>query len=179
MPIALRGALIRALGIFGAALFMVHVAVHSALAADLSWPDMSLPNPWHTPGAIDPAITQANIAATICKHGYTAIVRPPARLTNQLKSAQLRDWKYADRNPRDFEEDHLISLEFRGTPRDPRNLWPEPYAGQWGARVKDQVEDRLHRLVCAGKLPLATAQHMIATDWISAYRRTVAPAKKH
>lgn len=174
MSHALRGALLRALAIFGAALFVGHVAVHSALAADLS-----LPNRARTPGVTDPAITQTNIGATICKHGYTAIVRPPARFTGKLKEAQLRDWHYADTKPRDFEEDHLISLELGGAPRDPRNLWPEPYAGPWGARVKDQAEDALHRLVCARKLPLATAQHLIATDWISAYRQYAAPAKKH
>jgi hypothetical protein len=30
--------------------------------------------------------------------------------------------------------------------------------------VKDKLEDQLHALVCAGKLPLAQAQHEIAAD---------------
>jgi len=34
--------------------------------------------------------------------------------------------------------------------------------------VKDRLEQRLHQLVCAGQLDLATAQHDIATDWIGA-----------
>jgi len=41
----------------------------------------------------------------------------------------------------------------------------------WNARVKDQLEQRLHELVCSGKLDLATAQHDIAVDWIAAYRK--------
>jgi hypothetical protein len=29
--------------------------------------------------------------------------------------------------------------------------------------------------VCSGDMPLATAQHLIATDWIDAWRQFVAP----
>jgi hypothetical protein len=39
--------------------------------------------------------------------------------------------------------------------------------------VKDRLEDRLHELVCAGRLSLPEAQKAIATDWIVAYRRYV------
>jgi hypothetical protein len=41
----------------------------------------------------------------------------------------------------------------------------------WNAHVKDKLEDRLHGLVCAGKLPIEQAQREIATDWIAAYER--------
>jgi len=41
----------------------------------------------------------------------------------------------------------------------------------WSAHVKDKLEDRLHALVCAGKLPMEQAQREIATDWIAAYER--------
>jgi hypothetical protein len=37
--------------------------------------------------------------------------------------------------------------------------------------VKDALEDRLHDMVCSGQLDLATAQHDIATNWISAYKK--------
>jgi len=36
-----------------------------------------LPNPSCTPGAIDPAVTQANIGSTICRAGYIDSVRRP------------------------------------------------------------------------------------------------------
>src|SRR5262249_58597851 len=47
---------------------------------------------------------------------------------------------------------------------DPRNLWPEPGASP---NPKDSVEDHLHSLVCDGQMPLAKAQRIIATGWIS------------
>ena len=37
-----------------------------------------LPDPVCTPGAVDPAVTEGNLASTICKSGYTATVRAPA-----------------------------------------------------------------------------------------------------
>ena len=69
----------------------------------------------------------------------------------------------------DYEEDHLISLELGGSPTSPLNLWPEPYSSPDGARVKDQLENKLRALVCAGTIQLATAQSAIATNWWIAY----------
>jgi hypothetical protein len=69
-----------------------------------------------------------------------------------------------------YEVDHLIPLELGGS-NSIRNLWPEPYDLVWGAHVKDQLENRLHDMVCAGSVPMQTAQQWIAQDWISAYQR--------
>jgi hypothetical protein len=41
--------------------------------------------------------------------------------------------------------------------------------------MKDRLEDRLHALVCAGKMSLEEAQHAIGDDWIAAYQRYVSP----
>jgi hypothetical protein len=71
-----------------------------------------------------------------------------------------------------YEVDYLITPELGGA-NTVRNLWPQPYSARWNARVKDTLEHRLHRLVCQGKVDLATAQHDISTDWISAYRKYV------
>ena len=68
----------------------------------------------------------------------------------------------------DLEVDHLISLELGGS-NDTRNLWPESYYGIWGARVKDVLENRLHTLVCDGKVSLREAQYDISHNWIKAY----------
>jgi len=46
-----------------------------------------------------------------------------------------------------------------GSPRDVRNLWPEPIAR---ARAVDKVENRLHRAVCADHMKLRAAQREIA-----------------
>ena len=127
-----------------------------------------------TPGAINPAVTQANIQTTICKSGWTDTIRPPVSYTNKLKTQMLAtSYKsfaslYGSSND-GYELDHLISLELGGNPTDPKNLWPEPYASPTGAKVKDVVETKLKTLVCAGKLPLADAQKMIATNWYAAY----------
>src|SRR5664280_2728256 len=61
-----------------------------------------------------------------------------------------------------YEEDHPVPLEVGGAPRDPLNLWPESYAS---AHQKDQVENAAHAAICAGKLPLATAQAGFQSDW--------------
>ncbi len=134
-----------------------------------------LPNPARTPGAINPQVTQANIGQTICVAGWTATVRPPSSVTTSLKIAQLNSgYAYkGDHSTRDYEEDHLISLELGGSPRAPANLWPEPYNSPTGARVKDVVENRLHVLVCTHRISLATAQHAIARNWWTAYKTYV------
>lgn len=130
-----------------------------------------MPNSIKTPGAINAAVTQENIHSTICVAGFTATIRPSSRYTTSLKKKQLASgYAYkGDLKTADYEEDHLISLELGGNPTDPRNLWPEPYVGTTGARVKDQVENKLHTLVCSGAITLQVAQAAIATDWWAAY----------
>jgi hypothetical protein len=71
-----------------------------------------------------------------------------------------------------YEVDYLITPELGGADSI-RNLWPQPYSARWNARVKDRLEQRLHQLVCDGKLDLATAQYDISTDWIGAYKKYV------
>ena len=132
-----------------------------------------LPDPTLTPGAVNPNVTQDNIKSTICVSGWTKTIRPSVLYTNKLKAQQMKDMSLTGAMNL-YEEDHLISLELGGNPTDTKNLWPQlwnPPSG-WGAHKKDVVETRLNKLVCSGKMTLADAQHMIATDWISAYRQT-------
>jgi hypothetical protein len=140
-----------------------------------------LPNSARTPGAVNPAVTQANIGQTICVSGWTATIRPEASVTTNLKEEQLASgYTYeGDMATRDYEEDHLISLEIGGAPSAEANLWPEPYNSPEGARVKDVVENKLHSLVCERAISLATAQQAIARNWWTAYQTYVgsAPAK--
>lgn len=129
------------------------------------------PDPSRTPGAVNLAVTQANIYETICVRGWTRMIRPPEEYTYRLKRAQLSEWGYSDQQTRDYEEDHLIPLGLGGSPTSPQNLWPEPLAGPWNAHVKDRLENYLHEQVCAGWMPLAKAQREITRDWIAAYER--------
>lgn len=136
-------------------------------------PSPVLPKADLTPGTVDPHVTQANIQSTICVHGYTVKVRPPARLTNKIKATSFAAYGIKTSFPNDYELDHLISLELGGAPEDPKNLWPEPWESHGhkiatkgtGAETKDQVEDWLHRQVCTGKMQLVDAQKKIATNW--------------
>src|SRR5450759_2329298 len=98
----------------------------ATLALALSFPAWAsdLPDSSLTPSAINPNVTQLNIHQTVCVKGYTKTIRPPAHFTNKLKKRQIRQYGYADTNPKHYEEDHLIALSIGGAPDDPRNLWP-------------------------------------------------------
>src|SRR5437899_6984391 len=89
-------------------------------------PSYLYPDPATTPGVVNPDITQANVPTTICNPEWsTKSIRPPVSYTNHLKAQQLAASRFKDKNPSHYEEDHLISLELGGNPRDPKNLWPE------------------------------------------------------
>jgi hypothetical protein len=126
-------------------------------------PAVDLPDHGLTPGV---ALTVS--AARVCVRGYSASVRdvPLAE-----KEAVYARYGVAD-VPYRHEVDHLVSLEIGGS-NAIANLWPEPYAGRWGARTKDVLENRLHELVCDGRLRLRRAQRIEAADWVAAYRRYV------
>jgi hypothetical protein len=129
----------------------------------------TLPDARCTPGAVDPAVTQADIGRTICRTGYTETVRPPEYITEAEKRASLR--AYGDRLPlHDYEYDHFVPLELGGARNDSRNLWPEPGATP---NPKDSLEERLNARVCDGVRKLAAAQLAIARDWVAAYDRYV------
>ncbi|MFJ5035700.1 hypothetical protein ACIQB5_48700 [Streptomyces sp. NPDC088560] len=132
-----------------------------------------LPDLKCTPGATSPAVTQANLAQTICrKGGYTKGIRPPASITGQEKKLNAASYGYKG-SLADAEYDHDLSLQLGGSPNDPRNLWvqpPDPGHKPGGGinNKKDPVETKLHTAVCSGKVTLAAAQNAIATDWTTA-----------
>jgi Putative zinc-finger len=116
-----------------------------------------------TPGATVPVT-----AAEICRLGDTGETRP---IQASLRQRVLQEYRTPESHAAEYEVDYLITPGLGGAD-DIRNLWPEPYTSTtWNAHVKDALEDRLHDMVCSGQLDLATAQHDIATDWISAYKK--------
>ena len=91
----------------------------SALAATKApaTPDWVVQNKTATPGALNTSVTQANIATTVCKSGWTATIRPTVTYTNKLKDTQLKTTyasyvKIWGPKPSAYEEDHLISLQY-------------------------------------------------------------------
>ena len=117
----------------------------------------------HAPvsGAVDPAVTQANIQQTICRLRYTRTVRPPQDWSHAVKERLLLEQRLPGRI-QDYELDHLIPLGLGGAPRDPANLWLQPWPE---ARQKDQVEVDLHAAVCSGRLTLEEAQQRMRVEW--------------
>jgi hypothetical protein len=160
------------------ALFYLIIALtlvsSNAIANTTDW---VLPISKNTPGVINTNVTQNNIKNNICKANWTSTVRPPVSYTNKLKLNQLKTSyssfvKIWGSNPANYEEDHLISLQLGGNPIDPKNLFPQPYAGN-NARKKDIIETKLKTLVCSGKITLKDAQTMIATNWVLAYNKYI------
>ena len=125
--------------------------------------DPILPNPTVTPGSFIPDATLDKI----CEKGYSGRAR---YVTEKQKDEVFKNYGL-DRSA-EYEVDHLISLQLGGT-NNTDNLWPETYRGNWNARIKDILENRLHFLVCNGTIPLREAQYVISHNWIEAYCKYV------
>jgi hypothetical protein len=141
----------------------IAVAIVAVLSVAAPASAASSPDPTLTPGGADPLVTQATIATTICKVGYTKTVR---NVSTKVKSQVYDAYKIpkSDRG-RKYVIDHLIPLEVGGS-NATTNLWPEPKSD---SVAKDRIEDSLHDRVCNGWVDLTTAQASIATDWQTAF----------
>jgi hypothetical protein len=122
-----------------------------------------LPDPQLTPGATRPVAID-----DLCSMPHDEVVRAvPDALQRQVLSEYGVPITRAD----EYEVDYLITPGLGGTD-DIRNLWTQPhYNTLWNSYAKDQLEERLHHLVCAGQLNLASAQRQIASNWIVAYQK--------
>src|SRR4051794_28988804 len=78
-----------------------------------------------TPGVVNPNVTQANIAATICTHGWTRTIRPPTDYTNALKVRQMREYGVAGAAPQD-QGGNVVKLERGGGPTGGGEPSPRP-----------------------------------------------------
>jgi hypothetical protein len=139
------------------AVFAVYERGTSQRRGDLSIPKNSL-----TPGE-----TRNVTIGDVCSEtpGETVLAVPVS-----LRRQVFREYGINDMRPNAYEVDYLITPELGGA-SSIRNLWPQSYSAVWNAHVKDELEDRLHGLVCAGQVDLATAQQEISRDWISAYKK--------
>lgn len=134
----------------------------------------AVPDPALTPGATIP-VTREEICAIDAEETTRPV--PP-----QVAHAVFAAYGIEAPPPRAYEVDYLITPALGGSD-SVRNFWPQSYRdSMWNAHTKDALEDRLHALVCAGDLDLATAQDDIARDWIGAYKkyfRTSVPLPEH
>jgi hypothetical protein len=139
------------------AVFAVYERGMSRRTGDLSVPKNNL-----TPGE-----TRDVTIGDVCNGAPEQTARTvPVSLRQQV----FREYGINDKRPNAYEVDYLITPELGGA-SSIRNLWPQSYSAVWNAHVKDELEDRLHGLVCAGQVDLATAQRDISTDWIGAYKK--------
>ena len=116
------------------------------------------PNPVLTPGA-----TRGLTTATVCSTKWGLDRR---HVTERMKRDVFTAYGIPWETRKDYEVDHFIPRELGGADAV-ANLWPEKWDG---ARKKDRLENRLHRMVCAGQMSLTFAVEAITSDWVAAYR---------
>ena len=115
----------------------------------------------------------------ICGRGYATGIR---NVPESLKRAVfVAYFGYVPKRPGDYEIDHVVSCELNGA-QTAKNLFPQAYAGPWGARVKDRLEDWMaanvrHCLAAKGAIAaqklLELHQKEISSDWIAAYKKYI------
>ncbi len=124
----------------------------------------------------DPRLSPGDVLTTnvsqICTSGYTKTVR---NVPSDLKKQIYQEYGIVSHKPGEYEIDHIVSLELGGS-NSARNLFPQSYKLKpLNAHVKDELENKLHEMICTGKIPIQTAQQEIAHDWIAAYQKYVGP----
>lgn len=121
----------------------------------------------------DPKLTPGVVLTTdkdkICEKGYSQTVR---HVTQSEKDRVYSSYGIRSHKPGEYEVDHLISLELGGS-NDQKNLWPQPYSGNWNAHQKDALENKLHQMVCEGLITIEEAQKEISTNWVAAYEKYI------
>jgi hypothetical protein len=154
----------RTLGVLGAMALAVALSGAPVQAGDL-------PNPALSPGVARP-LTLDEVCNTRWGKDARAVTASMKREVFKRYGLTGNDDPYCQ--PGGCEIDHIISRELAGAD-DIRNLFPMPYnpAVKWNARVKDRLENVLHKKVCAGEMTLEEAQTEIRTDWIAAYKRHI------
>ena len=124
-----------------------------------------VPDPAKTPGEV-----LTTDAEQICQPGYSKKTR---NVPQEVKEQAYKNYGIYNRKPNEYEVDHLISLELGGA-NTIKNLWPESFITQpLNAHVKDELENKLHALICSHQLSVEQAQQAIAHDWIAAYKQYV------
>ena len=158
----LAGACLALLLVVGGTWTVRHIVRGRANSDALKADAIALPRRTLTPGS-----TRAVQVANLCSN-RDLDNDPP--VNPSLEQAVFEEYGVPASSKKNYALDYLITPALGGADNI-RNLWPQPYSSTWNARVKDQLEDHLHELVCQGRVQLATAQNDIASDWIAAYKR--------
>jgi hypothetical protein len=132
-----------------------------------------LPDSNKTPGMARQGLSKASICAT--KWG-----KDERFVTAAMKTKVFSLYGYLgyqdkrcvpDAHGKTCEIDHLISRELGGAD-DVSNLWPQAYGSTpWNAHLKDKLENRLNKGMCAGHITLQQARDLLMHDWRIAYAK--------
>ena len=126
------------------------------------------PNSIKTPGAIwKPHATLKQLGTAL----YSKSVRD---VPESEKKAVFARYGIPWEKHADYEVDHLIPLSWGGS-NAVENLWPQLYAGDWGARTKDALEVHGLAMIRTGGLDLKAAQQEIADNWPAMHKRLLGP----
>lgn len=129
-------------------------------------PDKSL-----SPGKSNPELTKE----VICSKNFTT--KDYRNVSSGLKQKIYNEYNTEPNKgicggSEGCEVDHIIPLTIGGS-NDKENLWVQPFNGQLNAHDKDQLEVRLHRLVCSDIIDLQQAQNEISSDWVKAFNKYI------
>ena len=146
----------------------MYLALTSLLITASCWAESPIvPDPHKTPGDV-----LTTDASAICTPGYAKKAR---NVTKDVKKKVYQSYGITSRKPNEYEVDHLISLELGGS-NSIRNLWPESFVTTpLNAHVKDDLENKLHEMICNRQISVQEAQDAIAQDWIAAYQKYLGP----
>jgi hypothetical protein len=123
----------------------------------------ALPDRRCSPGAYSSGLTKR----VICSSGFR---------TSDYRNVPLAEKRAVEQEyglaPKSYgsmlEIDHIVSLELGGS-NDIANLYPERANAHPGYHVKDKLENKLHKLVCANLLDLTRTRRAIASNWERLY----------
>lgn len=130
-----------------------------------------VPNLLVTPGSVRSELTKEQI----CTIQWGKDVR---HVTESMKKDVFQLYAYSGNDDarcvgtgsRRCEIDHLISRELGGAD-EVSNLWPQAYGTTpWNAVMKDRLENRLHKEMCAGTITLEQSRDSLVNDWREAYK---------
>jgi hypothetical protein len=120
--------------------------------------------------ALTPGETRRVSIDDVCRGSSEGPADESAAVPASVRQAVFQEYGIRGARVNAYEVDYLITPELGGA-NSIRNLWPQPYSAVWNAHVKDELENRLHGMVCAGEVDLTTAQREISQDWIGAYKK--------
>ncbi|HUX91741.1 MAG TPA: hypothetical protein VMV48_13740 [Gallionellaceae bacterium] len=139
------------------------------LSVLMCWAD-DLPDINKTPGAVRSGLTKAKICSIKWGRDERHVTASMKQLVFELYGYSGYDDSHCvPAGKRTCEIDHLISRELGGADVV-ENLWPQAYGtSPWNAVLKDKLENRLHKEMCANKISLKKARNMLVNDWRKAY----------